>query len=43
MATLAERVGLRVLDSFGVQAGKVVRVAPNWRASTSVYKLESAR
>ncbi len=42
MATLAERVGLRVLDSFGVQDDKVVRLAPNWRASTSVYKLESA-
>ena len=42
MAILAERVGLRVLDSFGVQDGRVLRVAPNWRASTSVYKLESA-
>jgi len=39
LATLAERNGLRVLDSFGLQDGRTVRVAPNWRAGTSVYKL----
>ena len=42
MGTLADRLGLRVLDSFGVQDGAMVRLAANWRASTSVYKLERA-
>jgi len=39
LADLAARNGLRVLDSFGLQDGKTVRFAPNWRAGTSVYKL----
>jgi methionine biosynthesis protein MetW len=39
LADLAERNGLRVLDSFGLQDGRTVRLAPNWRAGTSVYKL----
>ena len=39
LADLAARNGLRVLDSFGLQEGRVVRVAPNWLAGTSVYKL----
>lgn len=39
LADLARRSGLRVLDSFGLQDGRTVRVAPNWRAGTSVYKL----
>ncbi len=39
LATLAARNGLRVLDSFGLQEGRTVRFAPNWRAGTSVYKL----
>jgi methionine biosynthesis protein MetW len=39
LAELAQRNGLRVLDSFGLQDGRTVRLAPNWRAGTSVYKL----
>jgi methionine biosynthesis protein MetW len=39
LADLAARNGLRVLDSFGLQDGRTVRFAPNWRAGTSVYKL----
>ena len=39
LADLAARSGLRVLDSFGLQHGRTVRFAPNWRAGTSVYKL----
>ncbi len=39
LAVLAQRNGLRVLDSFGLQDGQTVRVLPNLRAGTSVYKL----
>ena len=39
LADLAARNGLRVLDSFGLQEGRTVRIAPNWFAGTSVYKL----
>ena len=39
LGALAERNGLRVLDSFGLQEGRTVRFAPNWFAGTSVYKL----
>ena len=39
LAVLAHKNGLKVLDSFGLQDGQVVRVAPNLRAGTSVYKL----
>jgi methionine biosynthesis protein MetW len=39
LAVLAQRNGLRVLDSFGLQGGRTVRLAPNLRAGTSVYKL----
>lgn len=39
LGTLAQRSGLQVLDSFGLQDGRTVRLAPNWRAGTSVYKL----
>jgi len=39
---LARRTGLRVLDSFGCQAGRIVRTAPNWRASVAVFKVERA-
>lgn len=39
LAVLAQRNGLRVLDSFGLQGGRTVRFAPNLRAGTSVYKL----
>ena len=39
LAVLALRNGLRVLDSFGIQDGRVQRFAPNLMAGTSVYKL----
>jgi methionine biosynthesis protein MetW len=34
---LAVHNGLKVLDSFGMQEGKVIRVAPNFMAGTSVF------
>ena len=37
---LARRNGLRVLDSFGLQKGRVQRRAPNLLASTAVFKFE---
>ena len=39
LAALALRSGLKVLDSFGIQDGKTVRLAPNLLAGTSVYTL----
>jgi len=39
LAALAQRTGLRILDSFGLQNGRTVRFAPNLMAGTSVYKL----
>lgn len=39
LAVLAERNKLRVVDSFGIQDGAMVRFAPNLRAGTSVYQL----
>ena len=39
LALLAARNGLRVLDSFGLQEGRVVRRAPNLLAGTSVFQL----
>ena len=39
LGALARKNGLRVIDSFGLQDGDVVRWLPNWRAGTSVYKL----
>lgn len=36
---LARRNGLAVLDSFGYHAGRVVRHAPNLRASVAVFKI----
>lgn len=39
LATLAQRNGLRVKDSFGLQDGRIVRFAPNLLAGTSVYQL----
>ena len=41
-AQLAAKNHLRVLDSFGLQAGQEVRWQPNLRASTAVFKLERA-
>ena len=39
LGALARKNGLRVIDSFGLQGGEVLRWLPNWRAATSVYKL----
>jgi methionine biosynthesis protein MetW len=39
LGALAQRNGLRVLDRFGLQQGRIVRWLPNLRAGTSVYKL----
>jgi methionine biosynthesis protein MetW len=39
---LAVKDGLRILDSFGIQGGRVVRRAPNLRASVAVFKFERA-
>jgi len=39
-AVLARRCGLKVTDSFGLQAGRVVRTAPNLLASVAVFKFE---
>ena len=37
---LARKDGLRILDSFGIQAGAPVRRWPNLRASVAVFKFE---
>ncbi len=37
---LARRDRLRVLDSFGIQDGRIVRRWPNLRASVAVFKFE---
>lgn len=37
---LARKDGLRILDSFGIQAGEVVRTWPNLLASVAVFKFE---
>jgi len=39
---LARRCGLAVTDSFGLQAGAVVRRWPNLRASVAVFRFEQA-
>ncbi len=39
---LARRNGLRVLDSFGLHDGAVIRSWPNLMASTAVFKFERA-
>jgi len=40
---LARKDGLRILDSFGIQGGRVVRAWPNLRASVAVFKFERER
>jgi len=35
---LAQRNGLKILDSFGIHNGRAVRFAPNLLASTAVLK-----
>jgi methionine biosynthesis protein MetW len=37
---LARKNGLRILDAFGLQDGRVVRTLPNLRASVAVFKFE---
>jgi methionine biosynthesis protein MetW len=37
---LARKGGLRILDAFGIQAGRIVRTWPNLRASVAVFKFE---
>jgi methionine biosynthesis protein MetW len=37
---LARKNGLRILDSFGIQAGEIVRTWPNLLASVAVFKFE---
>jgi methionine biosynthesis protein MetW len=37
-AQLAQRTGLEVTDSFGLQGGEVVRLWPNLRASVAVFR-----
>ena len=37
---LAGATGLKVTDRFGLQGGEVVRLLPNLRASTAVFKFE---
>jgi methionine biosynthesis protein MetW len=37
---LARKDGLRILDAFGIQDGRVVRLWPNLRASVAVFKFE---
>ena len=37
---LARKNGLEVLESFGLQDGRVVRTLPNLRASVAVFKFE---
>lgn len=37
--TLAQRVGLDISDSFGLENGREIRRWPNLRASTAVFKL----
>ena len=37
---LARRSGLRIVDAFGIQAGRMVRRWPNLRASVAVFKFE---
>ena len=39
---LARKIGLDVLDSFGIQNGRAVRRWPNLKASTAVFKFRQA-
>lgn len=41
-AVLARKLGFNILDSFGLQDGRVVRRWPNWRAGTAVFVIERA-
>ena len=37
---LARKEGLRVIDAFGIEAGRPVRRFPNLRASVALFKFE---
>ncbi|MFM2066827.1 MAG: hypothetical protein RLZZ584_1736, partial [Pseudomonadota bacterium] len=39
---LARQCGLRILESFGLHEGRIVRWQPNVLASTAVFKFERA-
>jgi hypothetical protein len=39
---LARKDGLQVLDSFGIQNGRIVRRRPNLMASVAVFKFQRA-
>jgi hypothetical protein len=39
---LAGRCGLRILDAFGIQDDRAVRLWPNLRASVAAFKFERA-
>jgi methionine biosynthesis protein MetW len=39
---LAKKTGLRIIDSFGMQGGRVLRRWPNLRAGVAVFKFERA-
>ncbi len=41
-AALARQCGLRILDAFGIQDGRPVRLWPNLRANVAVFKFERA-
>jgi methionine biosynthesis protein MetW len=43
LAALAQDSGLRVTDSFGLEAGRIVRRWPNLRASIAVFRFENGR
>ena len=36
---LSQRMGLAVIDSFGLHLGKEIRLLPNLRSSTAVFKI----
>ncbi len=42
-AQLAQRNGLDIVDAFGVQNGRMVRLFPNWRAGTAVFKVRKKK
>ena len=37
---LARKLGLKILDAFGIQNGRPVRTWPNLRASVAVFSFE---
>ena len=39
-ALLAQKNNLRIIDSFGLHQGRVIRHWPNWRAATAVFTFQ---